>query len=120
MEDVAEAGAVAEAPQPASERGTVRAVLAARHVDDVGLPPARAAAAFQALPLAAGQRRRVLVPVDPGAGGDVVQQPLAASVGARAVEHQRPWPSAAEGASEVRADVRVPGLGEGDLLDALR
>ena len=57
VEDVTEAGPVAEAPQLDPEHRTVRAVLLAAHVADVSAPAARMAAALEPLALAAPNRR---------------------------------------------------------------
>ena len=54
----------------------------------------------------------------PSRVGMSLQQPLAARVGAAAVEHQGARPAAAQRGAEVAADVGVLGLGEGDRLDA--
>src|SRR4051812_38697355 len=68
VEDVSEAGLVTEAPQLDAHGRAVAAVLRARHVGDVGLPAARAAAAGQsgAAPAPAPDGRRVLVAVIAG------------------------------------------------------
>src|SRR4051812_49491369 len=78
LEAVAEPGSVAVRAQLGPHDGPLRAVLAARHVRDVGLPAARVRAADDFGRHPATDGGRVLVAVHAGAGGHVAQEPIAA------------------------------------------
>ena len=93
------------------------AVLARGDVLDVGLPASWVLAALEALASAAPLGRRVLVAVKALLGGDVAQQPLAASVRALAVDDENPRPAFGDRAAGVGEDVGVLGLREADLDD---
>jgi hypothetical protein len=138
VEDVPEAGAVAEAPELDPEHGAVGAVLGAWDVADVGLPAAGVAAVLEPFALAAANRRRVLVAVEAVAGRDVLSSRsrrasafgrLSTSVRGQprrreARKWRRMWgyfdaqPSAAVLARALRAPLDEAGL-DGDLCAAV-
>src|SRR4051794_2837068 len=120
VEDVPEAGAVAEAPQLDAEHRAVRTVLGAGHVAHVGLPAARMPPAFEALAPASTDRGRVFVAVVVVAGREVAEQSVAAGVGAGAGEDEDTGAAPADRRPEVPSDVRVSRLGESDVLHAPR
>src|SRR3954466_11839452 len=107
LEAVPEPGSVAVRAQLGTHDGALRAVLAARHVRDVGLPPARVRAADGLGRHPAADGGRVLVAVHAGAGGHVGQEPFPASAGAGAVQHEDARPAAAQRGEEVGANVRI-------------
>src|SRR4029079_11450717 len=93
------------------------AVLRARDVPDVALPPARGRAAREAGAAAAADRRRVLVTVKARSRVPGLEQTVPASIGAWGVEPQHARPAPADRALGVALDVRVLGSGERDRLE---
>ena len=116
-EDVAEPGAVAEAPQLGAKRRAMRTVLGARDVGDISHPPHRASAAHEPVALAAPNSRGVFVAVVARLRRDVAQKPVASTTRAGPVDHERARPALAECAQEVAPDVRVPSRAEADVRD---
>src|SRR4051812_24437429 len=107
LEAVLEPGSVAVRAQLGAHDGPLRAVLAARHVCDVRLPPARVRAADDLGRHPATDRGRVLVAVHAGAGRHVAQQAFAPSAGAGPVQDEDARPAAAQRREVVGTDVRI-------------
>src|SRR4051812_20708062 len=107
VEDVLEAGAVAEAPQLDAHGRAVRAVLRARDEHDVGEPPARVRSAGEVRAAAASDGGRVLVAVHAGSRRAAAEQAFAARVGPRSVQDEDAGPAATKSALHVGPDVRV-------------
>src|SRR3954454_8238572 len=112
LEPVAEPAPVAVRAKLSPHHGPLRAVLAARHVRDVGLPAAWVRAAYDLGRHPATDGGRVLVAVHARAGGHVAQQPFAAGTGAGAVQHEGARAAVAQRREVVSADVRIAGGAE--------
>src|SRR4051794_28292995 len=120
VEDVLEAGAVAEPAELDAHRRAVRAVLGARHEHDVGEPAARVRSAREVRAAAASDCGRVLVAVHARPRRAAAEQAFAPGVGAGSVEDEHAGPATVQRALDVGPDVRVLRGAEPDRHDATR